>query len=940
MRYRDTYEFYQDYRERIRGAAHKELYEKLESMERTLGVSLKNKMESLNKIIDTYLLCSDDFVDDNFAETFDRIRNMLLIEMVLSEFHMAEEQDFDRLFDIKDTSRQFQNSYKRIRGRIREDLSCLEKDDNKEWEYEPEVLVITFRLLKFFYLDGEKLYLKLQNNKNRDLRVRIYNDYKVNVYYCKNEGGINNYEKYKIVSNCFEKLKGEVEYLNDFVLNCYAGDFRNIFRITKVVYDTEDFLRDFVQGEVGFRASFGIIQKLIGPLYLNKESYGIREMLQNAVDACRKSKTRSGKKIIVRCFRENERVRIRIEDNGCGMDEDTIVDKFLTVGESGKDGENAIGKFGIGILSAFLLSDAISFTTVSENNGLLYKSDEINLEKVQSENTYINISIRKPDKEAYGTKIELELKESIINSDAVKLKKEQTGRDLRNNMEELLALKLPWGSLWYGYTAERKEFNTLESYEGCKNVYLELCKGWDREADIEEALKACMTQLGSLKQETARLTDMDPNLRERVYTKIQQVLENLEAIEYIDEIAILRYLEADQWYLLREQEEDLKIEFIVGKNHILNYYTNITLKEIETGQLHNVRLDGQAPVIEYFWTSGKAYRGHVFCNGMRIPSEYQYECSLHQALLQKPVILVTEGIDSRIEIDLAREKCELSVNGRSLEQDILESIILGDLEQESGKHIREISWLYYKENGAVKRVRKCKYTLEAFGKNGWSYFLVFVCPREMERKEDTDSLMKFGVENMKSNTVYEFIHTEWILTSSFDTIENSDLYIAADFKLDIYVNKAAFDRIRDFDITHLRALALAANNIYGYVDVSVKNQLKLGNESLARFKNENVYQKQIDMAQARQGMYRLNYGSKKEERTLSVKSENICGMIEINLLSPYSGILKSLSRPYSRRIIWNEFQTGIFETELKSQGKLYQFLTKEEDIKWNPARKF
>lgn len=119
----------------------------------------------------------------------------------------------------------------------------------------------------------------------------------------------------------------------------------------------------------------GIIDLLSHHLYSGPEVF-LRELLQNGVDAIR-----------ARCYRQpDHQGEITIEvvaargrkpgtvvftDNGIGLNEDEIHRFLATIGESSKRGEywdqptDFIGRFGIGLLSCFVVSDEIVVLTQS-----------------------------------------------------------------------------------------------------------------------------------------------------------------------------------------------------------------------------------------------------------------------------------------------------------------------------------------------------------------------------------------------------------------------------------------------------------------------------------------------------------------------------------------------------------------------------------------------
>lgn len=169
-----------------------------------------------------------------------------------------------------------------------------------------------------------------------------------------------------------------------------------------------------------------ILKLLIHPLYNEEPKYGIRELLQNAIDACNEREEiekRNGH------FDYYPKVRIEIDrnknvfsimDNGLGMNADIIINYFLISGASFRDseiweknfiknGESLIartGKFGIGILSAFLLGNYAEVTTRYVNERLGYGFGiEIGRENINIERTQADI----------GTKIIIHSTPEILN---------------------------------------------------------------------------------------------------------------------------------------------------------------------------------------------------------------------------------------------------------------------------------------------------------------------------------------------------------------------------------------------------------------------------------------------------------------------------------------------------------------------------------------------
>lgn len=143
-----------------------------------------------------------------------------------------------------------------------------------------------------------------------------------------------------------------------------------------------------------------LLQLLVAPLYGNRPSIGIRELLQNAVDATleRKSyleihypqETNYTPKVSIELLVHDDGTgSLEIIDNGIGMALDTVENYFLKAGASFRksswwksefidDGGSSqlrrTGRFGIGALAAFLIGPKIEVTTrnflEAEENGL------------------------------------------------------------------------------------------------------------------------------------------------------------------------------------------------------------------------------------------------------------------------------------------------------------------------------------------------------------------------------------------------------------------------------------------------------------------------------------------------------------------------------------------------------------------------------------------
>ncbi|HMK27958.1 MAG TPA: ATP-binding protein [Chitinophagaceae bacterium] len=180
---------------------------------------------------------------------------------------------------------------------------------------------------------------------------------------------------------------------------------------------------NFVPLRIKFEVNNDLSKLLVGPLYGNNPTYGVRELVQNAVDAClerehietQKQNKLYIPKITVSINTINESIsHFIITDNGKGMSIDEILHYFLNVGSSfrkslswkkqfvDEDGNSLInrnGKFGIGVLAAFLIGEELTVITRHYNESIAYSfvtnidSDFIDIKREVATNKEIGTTI-------------------------------------------------------------------------------------------------------------------------------------------------------------------------------------------------------------------------------------------------------------------------------------------------------------------------------------------------------------------------------------------------------------------------------------------------------------------------------------------------------------------------------------------------------------------
>lgn len=168
----------------------------------------------------------------------------------------------------------------------------------------------------------------------------------------------------------------------------YHGQYSlTVSRITSNILKSKSrdtFAKRFFLNDTRLHASPAILPLLVGPLYANDPAYGVRELIQNAVDACRQreffEQDYKGK-IIINI--DTCKKIFLIEDNGVGMNEDIVSNYYLKAGSSYRSSEEwrkefiddfgktrviRIGRFGIGALATFLIGDKATVSTLRIKN--------------------------------------------------------------------------------------------------------------------------------------------------------------------------------------------------------------------------------------------------------------------------------------------------------------------------------------------------------------------------------------------------------------------------------------------------------------------------------------------------------------------------------------------------------------------------------------------
>jgi molecular chaperone HtpG len=226
------------------------------------------------------------------------------------------------------------------------------------------------------------------------------------------------------IEYCEQQLKLSANWADEAAarsphLAHYAFPWRSIDReqVEAEGFDRRQFTFQFDQEKV--------LELLTGHTLYNDAGVAIRELVQNAIDAVRLGQSRG---IGGTPFDSNIHVSydsssrtLRILDHGVGMTQQTIEEHFLKVGSSGYQTKEfrennpdftSISRFGIGVLSAFMIADEVRVATITSDETT---GRELVLKSVHGRYLIKNFDSTSSYSErigGHGTEIELKLRAS------------------------------------------------------------------------------------------------------------------------------------------------------------------------------------------------------------------------------------------------------------------------------------------------------------------------------------------------------------------------------------------------------------------------------------------------------------------------------------------------------------------------------------------------
>lgn len=253
-------------------------------------------------------------------------------------------------------------------------------------------------------------HFQIENEK----KLKVYNDEKMQIFFSGKSSNAKIHRKYL---KYIDSLKIELENAEELLNTNEAKEKYKLNIITKI----DDRVKT-----IGFECSdlrlnldyTAITELLMGENIYGDCRLGLRELIQNSIDACkvmREIKERNPDILIpiqIAIIYSAKNNYVKIKDSGTGMSLDIVKKHFLNVGKSYyKSNEyifenhkyKPIGQYGIGFLACFLLSDNVIVKTKH------YSNNEINQIELEKNSEYV-VTNTESTPSFYGTEIILDYK--------------------------------------------------------------------------------------------------------------------------------------------------------------------------------------------------------------------------------------------------------------------------------------------------------------------------------------------------------------------------------------------------------------------------------------------------------------------------------------------------------------------------------------------------
>lgn len=353
-----------------------------------LEVKKENEEEAIKEIIRlTHAARVFDFLNHDFKDGMPQISQILKID-----------NNYEYANDIGLICQAHGEDYSFIKTQLRSSIT------KGNYEYNLQYFAVLLRIADYLDLDKQRtpmLWFSMMDIEgfsksewethfqiSNEIKLKQYDETKMQIYF---DGTSSNAKIHRKYLKYIDNLRAEIENADTF-LNSKNAKQKYKLNVTTRIDDLVQTI-GFEYSDLRLNLDYAAITELLmGKNIYGDNKLGLRELIQNAIDACKlireidKGKDeRPEPKITIYVSKQNQYVKIR--DTGIGMTLDVIKNHFLNIGKSYyKSNEylfnnynyKPIGQYGIGFLACFLLSDNVSVTTKYYDSNDVYR---IELEK-------------------------------------------------------------------------------------------------------------------------------------------------------------------------------------------------------------------------------------------------------------------------------------------------------------------------------------------------------------------------------------------------------------------------------------------------------------------------------------------------------------------------------------------------------------------------------
>lgn len=294
----------------------------------------------------------------------------------------------------------------------------------------PSFVAVLLRLADYLDIDGERTPIDLfhqtqlnwygLNEWKMNLSIENTSDKKI-----VNENGIKKVVLYGKTNDPFihrkylnykDALNKELEMSIEYCKKLPQKYLLNVYPKIEDFVKSEGFIISNLKLQLDYNS---VTNLLMGEHIYGDKKYGLREIIQNSIDACNVMhefshdlddyKYDQYKPTISLIFNKSYN-KVVISDNGIGMSLDVVRNNFLNVGVSYYNSNSfidrdldyiPIGKYGIGFLSCFMLSNTVDVTTRHYQDNTSIKLSLV------KDSDYITMSSNER-KQIHGTTIEFD----------------------------------------------------------------------------------------------------------------------------------------------------------------------------------------------------------------------------------------------------------------------------------------------------------------------------------------------------------------------------------------------------------------------------------------------------------------------------------------------------------------------------------------------------